>query len=159
LVDGAVDGETFEMIVCRHAARSDNDGIEMEIGLGGEEGRGSVADGAGGALGNSDDIWCRDQGVEIGELACQVGGDAGIAQVLPALAAASLQVLRQSVIESGGDLVDTRAEARDYRIQSGFEINVPHEPDHAGEQEILNCRIKAELHLTINLAVERVNCI
>ncbi|MFG3592149.1 hypothetical protein ACFXS9_07210 [Bradyrhizobium sp. RDI18] len=42
----------------------------MEIGLGSEEGRGGVADGAGGALGDSHDIRCGDQGVEIGEFVC-----------------------------------------------------------------------------------------
>src|SRR5258706_9819223 len=38
LVNGAVDGETFEKIVRRHAACGGDDAVETEIGLGGEEG-------------------------------------------------------------------------------------------------------------------------
>ena len=104
LINGAIDGQTFEIIICRHVACGGDDAVEAEIGLGGEEGRGGVADGAGGSLGDRHDIRRRDQGVEIGEFAGEVGGDAGIDQVLPALDARGLQVLRQGIVESGGDL-------------------------------------------------------
>jgi hypothetical protein len=69
LVNGAVDGETFEKIVRRHAAWGGDDAVETEIGLGGEEGRGRIADGAVGALCDRHDIGCGDQGVEIGKFA------------------------------------------------------------------------------------------
>src|SRR4030095_8398279 len=36
LVEGAVDSETLEIIVRRHAARGGDDAVETEIGLGGE---------------------------------------------------------------------------------------------------------------------------
>ena len=111
LVNGAIDGETLEIVVSRYAARGGDDAVEVEIGLGGEEGRGGVADGAGGTLGDGHDIRCRDQGVEIGEFAGKAGRDAGIDQVLPAPVARGLQILREGLVEPGGDLLDAGAEA------------------------------------------------
>ena len=77
LVNGAIDGETFEIIVCRNAACGGDDAIEVEIGLGGEKRRRGVADGPVGPLRDGYDIRCRDQGVEIGEFAGKLGRDAG----------------------------------------------------------------------------------
>src|SRR6266852_6339650 len=94
LIYGAVDGETFEKIVRRHAACGGDDAVETEIGLGGEEGRGRIADGAVGAPCARHDIGCGDQDVEVGEFAGKFHRDAAIAQVLPALAAPGLHVLR-----------------------------------------------------------------
>src|SRR6267378_2808447 len=52
LVNGPIDGETFEIIVCRNAACADDDAIEAEIGLGGKERRRGVTDGPVGTLRN-----------------------------------------------------------------------------------------------------------
>ena len=56
LVNGAVDGETLEMIARRHAARGGDDAVEPEIGLGGEEGRGGVGDSTVGVACDGHDI-------------------------------------------------------------------------------------------------------
>jgi hypothetical protein len=153
LVNGPIDGETFEIIVRRNAARAGDDAIEAEIGLDGKERRLGVTDGPVGTLRNDYDIRCRDQGVEIGEFAGKVGRDAGIDQVLPPLAASGLQVLRQGPVESGGDLPDTGAEACDDRVQADRSIDIAHIPDHAGEQEILNRRVEVELQLPVDAGV------
>jgi len=79
-----------------------------KLGLGGEEGRGRIANAAVGALCDRHDIGCGDQGVEIGEFAGKFCRDAAIGQVLPALAAPGLDVLRQVIVEPGGDLTDAR---------------------------------------------------
>ena len=105
LVNG-VDGETFEIIARRHAARGGDDAVEAEIRLGCEEGGGRVADGTVGALCDGHYIGFRDQGVEIGEFAGKFDRNAGIDQVLPMLAPPGLQVLRQGLVEPGGNLTD-----------------------------------------------------
>src|SRR6478735_4271242 len=76
LVNGAVDGKTLEKIVRRHAACGGDDAVETEIGLGGEEGRGRITDGAVGAPCDRNDIECGDQGVEVGEFAGEFQRDA-----------------------------------------------------------------------------------
>jgi hypothetical protein len=106
LVNGAVDGETFEKIARRHSACGGDDAVETEIGLGGEEGRGRIADGAVGALCDRHDIRRGDQDVEIGEFAGKFRRDAAIGQILPTLAAPGLDVLRQGIVEPGGNLTD-----------------------------------------------------
>ena len=90
-------------------------------------------------------------------MAGKLGRDAPIDKVLPALAAPGLQVLRQGLVEPRNDLADARAEARDHRVEPGVEIDIPHKPDHAGKQQILNGGVEAELHLTVDAVVERID--
>jgi len=85
-------------IVRRHAACASMM-RSRRIGLGCEEGRGRITNAAVGALCDRHDIGCGDQGVEIGEFAGKFLPGRRIGQILPALAAPGLDVLRQVIVE------------------------------------------------------------
>jgi len=59
-------------------------------------------------------------------------------------------VLRQVIVEPGGDLTDAGAEARGSRIPDRrLKSTWTHIPDHAGVQQILNCGVEAELQCRV----------
>jgi len=70
---------------------------------------------------------------------------------------ARLHVLRQGIVEPGGDLTDAGAECARSRFQTGAEIDIAHIPRPAGVQQILNRGAEAELQLTVDLVIERIN--
>lgn len=98
-------------IACRHG-RGGDDAVEVEIGLGGEEGRGGVADGTVARSRLSRYPVPVDCGVEIGEFAGKLT-DTGIDQFLGAFSAQPARAPAVPARRPGGDLTDVSGPKRE----------------------------------------------